>query len=370
MNSAIQKRNAHGALSLAAEYYCSTDIWQQEQARIFQRNWIYVGHQSEWPETRSFRTLTVGDYPILIWRGTDGQLRAFHNVCRHRGAVLAKDACGRLDRDHCVCPYHGWSYASDGRLAGAPNMADVANFDRIQWGLKPAPLRCEQGLVFVCAEEPHADSTTAWQRLALQLASWRIADLVRGARLQYEVRANWKVIFENYSECYHCPLVHPALNRLTPYSESSNSFETGAVLGGPMRLAAGIATMSEEGHAVGAPLPGLDATQRQLVYYYTLFPTCFVSLHPDYVMIHRLEPRAVGVTHIECDFWVMPELLTQSHGLDSAVRFWDLTNRQDWEVCERVQRGVSSPAYQPGPLSHLESIVAAFDRHYLQSLGT
>ncbi len=355
-------------MTLAAQYYVSTETFEREQQQIFHRHWTFLGHQSDWPQTRSFQTTTLGKYPLVTWRTTDQQILCFHNVCRHRGAVLAAESCGRLERDHCVCPYHGWSYDQQGRLAGAPNMADVENFDRSRWGLKPAFARVDQGLVFVSPEQPDPISESAWNQLSSLLESWNIGQLMRGHRLDYQVDANWKVIFENYSECYHCPLVHPTLNRLTPYAESSNCFDVGGVLGGPMRLAPGISTMSMDGEPVGGPLPGLDADQKLLVYYFTVFPNCFISLHPDYVMIHRLTPISPGKTDVQCDFFVSPDIDVSSSGLSAAVEFWDQTNRQDWSVCERVQRGVNSPSYQPGPLSNLESIVAAFDRHYLTLL--
>lgn len=247
-------------------------------------------------------------------------------------------------------------------------MADVEGFDRNQWGLKPAYTRVDQGLVFISPEPPDAATNESWNALSRLLQPWNIGQLIRGRRLEYQVAANWKIIFENYSECYHCPLVHPTLNRLTPYSESSNCFDAGGVLGGPMRLAAGISTMSMDGQPVGSPLPGLNSDQQRLVYYFTVFPNCFVSLHPDYVMIHRLQPQSPGMTTVQCDFFVSPDVDSSADGLSSAVEFWDQTNRQDWEVCERVQRGASSPSYQPGPMSNLESIVAAFDRHYLSVL--
>jgi Rieske 2Fe-2S family protein len=160
--------------------------------------------------------------------------------------------------------------------------------------------------------------------------------------------------------------VHPALNALTPYQASDNDFTSGPILGGPMYLADGVESMTRTSCHIAAPRPRLDSRQRRSVYYYTVFPSFFLSLHPDYVMIHRLQPVAVDRTLVHCDFFCHPdEVARPSFDPAPAVEFWDLTNRQDWHVCELVQQGAVSREFRPGPYAELESVVAAFDRHYL-----
>jgi Rieske 2Fe-2S family protein len=170
------------------------------------------------------------------------------------------------------------------------------------------------------------------------------------ARHSYDVAANWKIIAENYHECYHCPLIHPELCAVTPPNSGDNWREPGAWVGGSMELRPHAQTMSLDGVSHGVPLPDVDP---RLVRYLGLFPNMLVSLHPDYVLTHRLEPLAPDRTRVECE-WLFPAEVTDPA---YAVDFWDVTNRQDWAACESVQRGVSSPHFLPGPLAPNENAV-------------
>ena len=202
--------------------------------------------------------------------------------------------------------------------------------------------------------------------IADRFENWRVSELKVAHEIRYEVAANWKLIFQNYSECYHCPSVHPMLNRLTPYQGSSNDLESGPILGGPMSLGDDSQTMSTDGKFAGLPIEGLSKDQLGSVHYFTICPTMFLSLHPDYVLIHRLERIDVGNTKVICQFLFHPNTIkADDFDPSQAIEFWDLTNQQDWEVCELAQAGMSDPAYIPGPYSNLESVVAAFDEYYL-----
>jgi Rieske 2Fe-2S family protein len=177
-------------------------------------------------------------------------------------------------------------------------------------------------------------------------------------RHEYEVRANWKILTENYHECYHCPVIHPELCSVSPPASGHNYPASGAWVGGTMDLREGMATMSLDGASGGVPLRGLDAEGLRTVIYLNIFPNVLVSLHPDYVMVHRLTPLAADRTRIECTWAFAPESVDQA-GFDPsyAVDFWDITNRQDWAACESVQRGLGSPHYRPGPLAPNEDAV-------------
>ncbi len=355
---------------MAREYYTKPELLDGERRQIFSRYWTMLAHRSEVQEPRGFVTADLAGNPVLVIRDRDGALRGFHNVCRHRGALLEERCRGRLEREAIVCPYHGWSYDGHGRLVGAPNMADVAHFDRSAWGLTTISVIEWNGWILGCSDRPAPEQQAALEQLALRTAAWRCSDLVKAASLQYDVAANWKIIFENYSECYHCPLVHPNLNRLTPYTDSENVLSQGCVLGGPMALAEGVETMSMTGSAIAPPIADLSSEARRQVWYFTVFPGFFLSLHPDYVMVHRLSPQDVDRTRVVCDFYVEPAAMARDDFDPApAVEFWDQTNRQDWHVCELVQRGARSTVFAPGPMSNLESVVAAFDRYYLQALG-
>jgi Rieske 2Fe-2S family protein len=204
-----------------------------------------------------------------------------------------------------------------------------------------------------------------------KFAQWRIEELRSVHQTVYEVEANWKLFFQNYSECYHCPPVHKVLNKLTPYRGSVNDLDEGPFLGGPMKMSAGRgSSMTMSGRACGTTLGEVSGDDLGLVYYYTIFPSMFLSLHPDYVLVHRGVPVAASHTRIYCDWYFHPDAI-DAPGFDpvEAIEFWDMTNREDWDLCTIAQQGISSRAYTPGPYAELESQLAAFDREYLRALG-
>lgn len=361
-------RDAQGQRGLSRDYVVSESIYQRETERIFCRNWLCVGRASEFLSGTGVRPWTWEGQNLLVVRGDDNQLRVFGNFCRHRGSVLVTpESCERIGH-RLQCPYHAWTYDRQGGLRAAPNMEGVVGFDAAEYGLLTIPSEVVGGFLWINFT-PAQTAADFLSPLADYWPAWGLNDLVVATEIRYEVRANWKLIFQNYNECYHCPVVHPALNRLTPYQGSSNACEQGPILGGPMRLASDCQTMSESGRAVGPLLPGLDVEQKRNVYYFTIFPSLFLSLHPDYVLTHRLQRLEPGRTEVVCQFlWRADTLVGADVDLGPAVRFWDLTNRQDWEVCQWTQTGMQNLAYVPGPYSNLESIVAAFDRHYLAEL--
>jgi glycine betaine catabolism A len=189
------------------------------------------------------------------------------------------------------------------------------------------------------------------------VAPYSPARLVRGAMHDYELAANWKVITENYHECYHCPLIHPELCQVSPPDSGDNYDLPGAWVGGSMDLRDGADTMSFDGHSDGLPIPGVDPRR---VRYLGLLPNLLLSLHPDYVMTHRMTPLAPARTHVECAWYFVPPDGVDALQPSYAVDFWDRTNRQDWAACESVQRGLASPHFRPGPLAPAEDAVHQF----------
>ena len=192
---------------------------------------------------------------------------------------------------------------------------------------------------------------------------WRMAELRLNRRIVYDVAANWKLIIHNYSECLHCPGVHPALQKLSHYLSGENEPAEPGVLGGRMRLRDGIGTFSFDGARRRDCLPGLSADECRYVYFYASLPNLLLSMHPDYVMTHTLWPRGVGRTEIVCELLFHPDAMAApDFDIEDAVAFWDLTNRQDWHVCEQMQLGLNSRAYRPGPYSHREELLYGFDQ--------
>jgi len=358
-----------GATTLPQRFFTSSVIFDEELERIFYSRYLCAGHASELAHDGDYVIRSVGTESVIILRDREHVMRAFHNVCRHRGTRLCEATSGTLATS-IQCPYHAWTYSLDGQLIGAPHMKEVEGFDKRDYSLHIVALQTWEGLVFINLAEEPAPFTEEFAPLLGKFTHWNIP-LLRGARrLEYDVRANWKLIFENYNECYHCPLVHPTLAKLTPYDKAENDLTDGPFLGGPMPLAKPDGSMTMSGNRCGVPLGDLSEEDRSRVWYYSIFPNLLLSIHPDYVMIQTLWPQATGRTLIRCDWLFHPDTIASGEGnVEDAIEFWDMTNKQDWHVCELAQQGIASRAYRPGPYSSKEGIPVAFDRYYLQALG-
>jgi Rieske 2Fe-2S family protein len=328
---------------LPADAYRADDVFAWEQRYLFAGSWLCIGRLAD---LAGQQALIAGDIPIVV-TVADDRARAFANVCSHRGHELLCTG-ERAERHAIVCPYHGWAYTVDGRLRTAPRMGD--GFDKARYGLVELPVAQWHGWVFVNATGDAMDFAEHVGTLERLVAPYEPERLVVKARHDYTVRANWKIIAENYHECYHCPMIHPELCAVTPPSSGQNWHEPGQWLGGSMQLRDHAETMSFDGRSSATRLPGADA---RTVRYLGLFPNLLISAHPDYVLTHRLVPLAAGATLVECAWLFDPAVADPSY----AVGFWDLTNRQDWAACESVQRGVSSPHYRPGPLAPNENAI-------------
>lgn len=357
--------------TLPAPAYTDDTVLAWELDYFFDRSWVPAVRGEDLPRPGDQRGVRLGRESAVIVRGSAGELNAFFNVCRHRGHELMAAGTARNERI-IRCPYHGWVYDTRGALKAAPHFSRSPAFDKSGYPLRPVRVQEWHGWIFVNAS---LDAPTL-QEYAGDLDSLvcdhRMGTLVTAARHDYEVAANWKLIVENYHECYHCPAIHPQLCRVSPPGSGENLQPRGAWVGGSMRLRAGAETMSLTGRR-GAPcLPRLDGRARRHVYYFGLFPNLLISLHPDYVMTHRIEPLEPGRSRIECR-WMFPREVASGDGFDPgyATDFWHLTNGQDWRACEAVQRGVSSRGYTQGPLSPREDAVYQFEamvaRGYLQS---
>ncbi|MBN8481327.1 MAG: aromatic ring-hydroxylating dioxygenase subunit alpha [Xanthomonadales bacterium] len=365
----MKPRSSFGQRTLGREYFTSPDLFAAERKRIFQASWLLVGHVSQLDVAGRYFVFDLDADSVIVLRDDAGGIRAFHNHCRHRGSRLCQAAAGELGAS-IRCPYHAWNYALDGSLRSAPAMADVAGFDARDWPLHAVAVEVWRGFVFINLAHTPPPFERALPGLAGRFAHRDTSALRAVHREVYDIAANWKLVFHNFSECYHCPGVHPQLNRLTPFRNSENDLDDGAVLGGPMWMTDPEGSMTIGGARCAAPLAGLSAEERGRVYYYTVFPSAFVSFHPDYVLLHRAEALALDHTRVTCEWYFHPDALAMP-GFDAqpAIAFWDLTNRQDWMLCENTQRGVGSSAWEPGPYSELESQLAAFDREYLRVMA-
>ena len=322
--------------------YVDADVFAWEQRHFFDGGWTCVGRSEELREPGDQRAESLGSAGVLLIRGQDGVLRAFANVCSHRGHELLP--CGVSTRHgRVICPYHSWSYAPPGRRLDGARIQGAGRFRPGRPPADPAPVhRVARARLRRRVGHRHgAGSSAGFARGVVR--PYEPERLRVAGTHDYVVPANWKILTENYQECYHCPMIHPELCEVSPPKSGDNYHTDGPWVGGTMDLREGMDTMSLDGKSGGVMLRGLDAEGRRTVIYVYVFPNVLISLHPDYVMTHRLTPLAADSTRIECTWSFAPEAVEQP-GFDPsyAVNFWDITNQQDWNACSSVQRGLSS----------------------------
>jgi Rieske 2Fe-2S family protein len=373
---------ATGARSLPQRYFVSRDVFEEEQEKIFSRQWVLVGHQSALAQPGDYFISEVANESLIVVRDKRGEIRGFYNVCRHRGSRLIESRNGQLS-SAIQCPYHAWTYALDGRLLGAPHMDDVPEFNKADYSLHPVNVEIWEGFIFVNLAEAGSLTSILSQRerrkpdgfvsledwfapLQRKFSHWNMSILQPAKRIEYDVRANWKLMFQNYAECYHCPGVHPQLQKISPYDSAENDLREGPFLGGFMKINPG-KSLTMSGNACAAFVGNIENLQQ--VFYYSIFPNMLLSLHPEYVMVHQLWPHSPEQTLIVCDWLFHPDAFSRKDFKpEDAIEFWDVTNKQDWHVCELSQQGIASRAYEPGPYSARESIPAAWDEYYLRRM--
>ena len=333
---------ATGAKSLAQRYFVSPEVFAEEQDRIFSKQWVLVGHQNQIAEPGDYFVTEVASESLIIVRDKGGEVHGFYNVCRHRGTRLREDRNGHLSA--IQCPYHAWTYGLDGRLIGAPHMDQVPGFDKADYSLHAVNLALWEGLIFVNLADSPTPLEEWFAPLNGKFSHWNLPKLRAAKRIEYDVKANWKLMFENYSECYHCPGVHPMLSKVSPYDSAENDLTEGPFLGGFMKINKG-AGLTMSGKACALPVGKIENLQE--VFYYSIFPNMLLSLHPEYVMVHQLWPQSPERTLILCDWFFHPDAFNRSDFKpEDAIEFWDMTNRQDWHVCELSQQGIASRAYR------------------------
>jgi glycine betaine catabolism A len=351
--------------SMPQKYFVSPEIFAAEQENIFSKNWLLVGHQSQIANAGDYIVQQVNGESLIVIHDKAGSVHGFFNVCRHRGSRLIESEGGNCAT--IQCPYHAWTYALDGRLIGAPHMDEVPGFEKSNYPLRSVNVALWEGFIFVNLENNPMSLEKWFAPLKGKFSHWNMSILRRAKRIEYDVRANWKLMFENYSECYHCPGVHPQLQKVSPYDSAENDLHEGPFLGGFMKINPG-KSLTVSGNACAAFVGKIENLQE--VFYYSIFPNMLLSLHPEYVMVHQLWPQSPERTLIICDWLFHPDAFARKDfNPEDAIEFWDMTNKQDWHVCELSQQGISSRAYLPGPFSSRESIPAAWDEYYLRQMA-
>jgi glycine betaine catabolism A len=342
--------------TLGGNYYASPEVFAAEQERIFENMWFCAVRSSDLALAGKFRKVQVGRESVLLVRGRDGLLRAFLNVCRHRGAQLCTDAEGEVKRT-LRCPYHSWTYALDGKLVAAPNIGTLtddagAPIDRYQFGLVPVALTEWLGYAWVCLSDtppPFEDVMAEAARTlgdADAINRYGIGGLDVGHRVVYDVAANWKLIVENFMECYHCSSIHPELVDVLP--EFARGVAAQANVGRGAEFGSEVAGFTVDGSVGFDRLPGITDDQDRRYFAITAKPTVFINLVPDHVIFHRMYPIAVDRTVVECDWLYTGDVLGSDRDVSRSVELFHRVNLQDFQACERTQPAMSSRAYRGG----------------------
>ena len=365
--------------ALPTHWYRDPAIFRTEKERIFCREWIGVCREEEIAQAGDYLVVEVLEESILLVRNREGQLRAFYNVCRHRGSRLCRTAAqtsqmqvslpGGIAGGRIVCPYHQWSYDFNGALVAAPHLPAASGFRKQDFHLHPVGVDTWGGFVFLNLT-PDAGKPLMSQLggIPSRLSRYPLADLRIGATLDYEVAANWKIICENYNECYHCGGVHPELCALVPSFREAGGADLDWSRGIPHRE--GAYTFTHSGTTSRRPFPGLDADEQVRHKGELVYPNLFLSIACDHVAAFILRPKGAEHTAITCHFLFESEEIAKA-GFDpsDAVDFWDLVNRQDWAVCAGVQEGIRSRAHGQGYFAPMEDWNLDIRRYVTDRIG-
>lgn len=357
------------------ESFWDERVFQKEHERFFFRSWLNVGREEQIPDPGDFFTREIENESLLFVRGRDRRVRGFYNVCRHRGTRIV-DATEGTKLRTIVCPYHAWTYSTEGTLVGAPHTDHLVDFRKEDYGLHPFAVEPWGGFLWANLDDRATPLKKEMKPFFSRVKRFPLIDLRLGARKVYEVEANWKILAENYSECYHCAPIHPELNRITHYMSGSNTAyftrepRAPNFSGGHMDFAKDYTSMVSSGYTKRPPLKGMTEQDRRGVMYYYVFPNMLFSLHPDYLMVHRLWPRSPSHTTIECDWYFDGDVMKHKEfDASDAVDLWDLINRQDWSVCQRTQKGTHSRSWEGGRFSGQEPQVHDFEKYVAQRMG-
>ena len=342
---------------LPSSWYYDPAHYARDLEAFWYRRWIAAGRDEEIPEPGDWRVVRIGTQSIVLLRGERGELRAFHNTCRHRGSILCTDEVGRFARRRIVCPYHSWTYDLDGKLIATPRRMPTPDFDPTAFSLFEVAAASWGGFVFVnLAGRRARPLTEALGELPERFARYRFDTLRIGKRIVADVHANWKLLAENFSECFHCPPVHPELCRIvTAYRDAGAWGLHRDARGAPLpesqpEFKGDARTLTLDGTARLPPIAGLDDAERDRLYVPSLLPpNLFLNVHPDYINAHMMFPTGPESVRIVYDWLFEPRHLPLADAdLEHYVALWDVTNRQDARNCEWQQQGVKSREFRHG----------------------
>ena len=363
-------------------HYYTAERYDQELAQIWYKQWLHVCRATELATPKAYKTVQIGTQNIIVLRDENGEVQAFHNTCRHRGSTLCTEKQGRLTHNRLVCPYHQWSYSLQGELKGVPFIGSPQKLGQTDLSLYKVGVREWGGSIFLnlsandddsfrASFDPHIDS----------LNNWPLEEIEVGYSLTLDLACNWKVFWENFQECYHCPGIHPELCDLVPLYKravsgraaaralAKHDTATGEIP--PAGIKPDAATWSMDGKIHGEPFHHLSEEEKQMGYKYLVgLPNWFMAAHPDYIRLVSLIPTGPETTRLTAE-WLFPQT-TLDHpdfDLNNVVDFGRLVLEQDGEVCELNQRGLRSNRHQQGLLMPQEEDVHQFLQWVREQMG-
>jgi Rieske 2Fe-2S family protein len=391
--------------ALQREFYRDEEIYRHDLDGIWRRGWLFAGHSCEIPKPGDYFTTEIDTDSIIVIRGDDAAVRGLHNVCRHRGSLICGEQAGHVTR--LVCPYHQWTYARDGTLLACRGMQD--DLDKSQFSLQPVHVREIEGLIYFCLANDPPDFEPAHRFMAPLLRPQGFNKAKVAKTVDYLVNANWKLVWENNRECYHCNLNHPQYTKAnfdhynaddtTPRvreeiasAVAHNEGKWAAAGLGVTHTQAGMAKFPDadnnvwfsanrtplaegyvsetmDGRQIAPLMGGYQSADVGTLRIRTL-PNFWNHSSCDHSVSTRLLPAGPRLTAVRV-WWLVAEgaVAGRDYELDKLLPFWQLTSEQDWQICERQQRGVGSSAYRPGPYStYKEYNVDSFVRWYLKML--
>ncbi len=379
--------------SLPQALYCDPAALQADLEAIWYKDWIFAVSAAELPKAGAYATLQLGAYPVVIVKGSDGQIRAFHNVCRHRGQRLCSKSSGSTMK--LVCPYHQWTYDLDGKLLWAREMGP--DFKPAAHGLKSVHCAVAAGMVFICLAETAPDFSAVQQAADRYSAPHGMADLKVAFQSRIVENGNWKLVLENNRECYHCAGSHPSLCRT--FNDDPNLIGGDDSLSSPVGAAhverceaAGLpsryllspddqwrlvripfvgdaVSYTMDGKAAAPKLPSMPfANAGSLLFFH--YPNTWNHFLSDHVLNFRVLPISATETEVVTTWLVHKDAVEgRDYDLKRLTEVWEATNDEDRQVVEENQKGILSPAYEPGPYSpQQESGVAQFIDWYCTTM--
>jgi Rieske 2Fe-2S family protein len=335
---------------LPASWYRDPEHYRRELEAFWYSRWVAVAREEELCAAGDWRVVRIGTQSVVILRTHAGGINAFHNTCRHRGSVLCTEDKGSFARERIVCPYHAWTYDLDGRLVATPRRMETSDFRFADFPLYGVAVDQWGGFVFINLGADPAPLADSIGKRAERFKRHGLRELRIGKRIVLDVQANWKLLGENFSECFHCPPVHPEFCRIVTAYQDAGAWGLRGMPESRPQYKAGAATLTLDGSSRLPPFQGLRQEEREKLYSADMvLPNLFLNVHPDYVNSQLMFPTGPHSVRMVYD-WLFEarHLPLAGDDLQHYVALWDITNRQDARNCEWQQQGTQSKAFAHG----------------------